>query len=208
DVDYDADFRIKKLLKDVGLSPPELYMDRYPHELSGGQRQRVCIARAIALEPKFIVADEPISSLDVTTRNQILNLMRGLKKGYQLTYLFISHDLTVIKAVSDRVAVMYLGKIVEISSAREIFERPLHPYTMALLSSILPPRPEPKQQGQTSETEPVLPSADTSSSIDNPFGCRFHTRCPYAFDKCRYAEPPLEEVNEGHFVACHLLNEN
>ncbi len=209
DVDYDADFRVKKLLKEVGLSPPELYMDRYPHELGGGQRQRVCIARAIALEPKFIVADEPVSSLDVTTRSQILNLMRELKKDHQLTYLFISHDLTVVKAVSNRVAVMYLGKIVEISNVQEIFERPFHPYTIALLSSILPPIPEKKQQlRQTNETEQVLLDTDVPYSIDIPSGCRFHTRCPYSYDKCRYAEPQLKEVNEGHFVACHLLEEN
>jgi oligopeptide/dipeptide ABC transporter ATP-binding protein len=184
------------------------YICRYYFNNSVTFSSGVCIARAIALEPKFIVADEPISSLDKTTRNQILNLMRGLKKGYQLTYLFTSHDLTVIKAVSDRVAVMYLGKIVEISSV-QIFERPPHPYTIVLLSSILPPRPEPKQQPrQTSETESVLPNTYISSSIDIPFGCRFHTSYPYAFDKCRYAEPQLEEINGGHFVACHLLEEN
>ncbi|MGH9983283.1 MAG: ABC transporter ATP-binding protein [Nitrososphaeraceae archaeon] len=195
-----------ELLKEVGLSPPELYLDRYPHELSGGQRQRICIAHAIALRPKFIVADEPVSSLDIATRNQILNLMIKLKEVYELTYLFIGHDLSVIKSISDRVAVMYLGKIVEISTARDIFERPLHPYTIILLSSILTPKPQ-QQQEQQQQITAVVRSAEIPSSIEVPSGCRFHTRCPYVLDKCRYIEPQLKEVNEGHLVACHLIEE-
>lgn len=201
----EADVKAKELLIDVGLSPPELYMDRYPHELSGGQRQRISVARAIALEPKLIIADEPVSALDVATRSQILDLLIKLKKEHSLTYLFISHDLSVVRAVSDRVAVMYLGKIVEISRVQELFERPLHPYTMALLSSILPPDP---QKSISEDKKLNLGIHSVTSDSDAIPGCKFNPRCPYVIDKCRVEEPHLEEMSEGHFVACYQVGQN
>ncbi|MFQ5998687.1 MAG: ABC transporter ATP-binding protein [Candidatus Bathyarchaeia archaeon] len=194
--------KVEELLEQVGISPPQLYMDRYPHEFSGGQRQRIAIARAIALKPKLLVADEPVSALDVSVRSQVLNLMKKLQKELGLTYLFISHDLTVIRAISDRVAVMYLGKVVEESTVRDLFERPLHPYTIALLSSIPPPDPE-----QARKIERNIPNSDIPSPMNLPSGCRFHTRCHYAVEKCHAIEPPLEEVRNGHLVACHLTAE-
>ena len=184
-----------KVLVDVGLS--EQYYYRYPHEFSGGQRQRVSIARALCTKPKLIVCDEAVSALDVSVQSQILNLLQRLKKEHQLTYLFISHDLSVVKHVSDRVAVMYLGKMVELADKREIFDNPLHPYTKALLSAIPSTNEEKKR-------ERVILKGDVPSPINVPSGCRFHTRCPIATDKCKSEEPTFNEVSENHFVACHF----
>ncbi|MEO2077301.1 MAG: dipeptide ABC transporter ATP-binding protein [Bacillus sp. (in: firmicutes)] len=183
-----------KLLVEVGLN--EQYYHRFPHEFSGGQRQRVSIARALCTNPKLIVCDEAVSALDVSVQSQILNLLQRLKKEHQLTYLFISHDLSVVKHVSDRVAVMYLGKMVELADKKELYDNPLHPYTRALLSAI-PSTSEEKKR------ERVILTGDVPSPINVPSGCRFHTRCPLATDKCRVEEPEFNEVSENHFVACH-----
>jgi oligopeptide/dipeptide ABC transporter ATP-binding protein len=182
------------LLVEVGLS--EQYYHRFPHEFSGGQRQRVSIARALCLKPKLIVCDEAVSALDVSVQSQILNLLQRLKKEHQLTYLFISHDLSVVKHVSDRVAVMYLGKMVELADKKELYDNPLHPYTKALLSAI----PSTKQD---KKRERVVLTGDVPSPINVPTGCRFHTRCPIATDKCKAQEPEFREVSDNHFVACH-----
>jgi oligopeptide/dipeptide ABC transporter ATP-binding protein len=183
------------LLVEVGLS--EQYYHRFPHEFSGGQRQRVSIARALSTKPKLIVCDEAVSALDVSVQSQILNLLQRLKKEHQLTYLFISHDLSVVKHVSDRVAVMYLGKMMELADKKELFDNPLHPYTKALLSAIPSTKEEKKR-------ERVILKGDVPSPINVPSGCRFHTRCPIATDKCRSEEPVFKEVSENHFVACHF----
>ncbi|WP_051317129.1 ABC transporter ATP-binding protein [Ectobacillus panaciterrae] len=186
--------RMLELLQHVGL-PPEA-LDRYPHEFSGGQRQRIGIARALAVEPKLVICDEAVSALDVSIQAQILNLLKKLQKQFKLTYLFISHDLSVVRHISDRVLVMYLGKIVEISDKNAIFNNPKHPYTQALLSSIPVPDPAYKK-------ERILLKGDVPSPLHPPSGCRFHTRCPLATDTCRNQEPPLLEQGQQHFVSCH-----
>ena len=193
------DKRVQELLKIVGLNP--YFNNRYPHEFSGGQRQRIGIARAIALQPKLIVADEPISALDVSIQAQIINLMEDLQKEFQLTYLFIAHDLSVVRHISDRVMVMYLGKIVEIADSVEIYRNPRHPYTKALLSSI--PIPDPEIQ---SKRRIVSLSGEIPSPVNPPSGCRFHTRCPIAQVPgiCADVEPPLELKARNHTAACHF----
>ncbi|MBT2639650.1 MULTISPECIES: dipeptide ABC transporter ATP-binding protein [unclassified Bacillus (in: firmicutes)] len=182
------------LLVEVGLSEQHYY--RFPHEFSGGQRQRVSIARALCTNPKLIVCDEAVSALDVSVQSQILNLLQRLKKEHQLTYLFISHDLSVVKHVSDRVAVMYLGKMVELADKKDLYDNPLHPYTKALLSAIPSTKEEKKR-------ERVILKGDVPSPINVPSGCRFHTRCPLATDRCRAEEPAFREVSENHFASCH-----
>jgi oligopeptide/dipeptide ABC transporter ATP-binding protein len=185
--------RVAELLEVVGLSPD--YASRYPHEFSGGQRQRIGIARALTLNPKFIICDEAVSALDVSIQAQILNLLSDLQQQFNLTYLFIAHDLAVVKHITDRVAVMYLGEIVEEADTEEIFTRPLHPYTQALLASI--PVPVPKARRAPRRLE-----GDAPTPADPPTGCRFHTRCPLAIDDCKRARPPLVEITPGHRVAC------
>jgi oligopeptide/dipeptide ABC transporter ATP-binding protein len=184
-----------QLLRLVGLDPSD--GSRYPHEFSGGQRQRIGIARALALSPRFIVADEPVSSLDVSIQAQIMNLLMDLQEKLNLSFLFIAHDLRVVEHASDRVAVMYLGKIVEMSRTGELFNQPAHPYTQALLASIPEPVPEKKP--------PQVLEGDQPSPLDPPPGCRFHTRCPLAVERCRVDEPPLGDVGGGHLAACHLV---
>ena len=185
-----------KLLDDVGLNKDVL--DRYPHEFSGGQRQRIAIARALAVRPKFIVCDEPVSALDVSVQAQIINLFLKLKEEYNLTYLFISHDLRVVRYISDRVAVMYLGKIVEIASSEQLYKNPLHPYTKLLLSSI-------PNIGKKRNIKREIIKGDLPSPINIPIGCRFHTRCPIAEERCISSEPELRNINKLHNVACHLV---
>ena len=195
-VDDPEEFVIK-LLYEVGLNETHLY--RYPHEFSGGQRQRIAIARTLALRPKFMVLDEPTSALDVSVQAQILNLLKDLQRRYNLTYLFISHNLGVVKYMSNRIAVMYLGKIVELAPARELFDNPMHPYTKALFSSIPIPDPELARR-----RERIKVTGEPPSPINPPKGCRFHPRCPYATDKCRQKEPKFKEVSKDHWVACWL----
>ena len=187
--------RTRAMLERVGLTPWSNFYDRYPHQLSGGQRQRVVIARALVLNPKFVVADEPIAMVDVSVRAQILELMLELKKEFDLTYLFITHDLAMANYVCRSIAIMYLGKIVETGPKEEVFERPLHPYTLALLSSI--PVPDPK-----AKLERMIPKGEIPSPINPPKGCRFHPRCPYAQKICSEREPQLEEIKPNHRAAC------
>lgn len=188
---------ISMLLDLVGLDRGVL--SRYPHEFSGGQRQRIGIARALVLEPEFIVADEPVSALDISIQAQILNLLKKLKKEFRLTYLFISHDLSVIRHVCDRVAVMYLGEIVEIAPVEELFRNPKHPYTKALLSSV--PLPEPDRD----LSKRIILKGDLPSPVNLPSGCKFHTRCPHTMEVCKRIPPDVTEICENHLVSCHLL---
>ncbi|MBK8021914.1 MAG: ATP-binding cassette domain-containing protein [Chloroflexi bacterium] len=190
--------RVAEALKMVGLRPE--YMSRYPHAFSGGQRQRVGIARALVTRPKFIVADEPVSALDVSVQAQILNLLRDLQDQLDLTYLFIAHDLSVIRHISDRVAVMYVGKLVESASRTELFSNPLHPYTEALMSAV--PKPNPKLK-----THRILSPGEVADPANPPSGCYFHPRCSYVRDICKTTAPELQEVRTDHFVACHRANE-
>jgi oligopeptide/dipeptide ABC transporter ATP-binding protein len=188
--------RVAELLRVVGLDPD--FTNRYPHQFSGGQRQRIGIARALALNPDFIVADEPVSALDVSVQAQVVNLLQDLQEQFGLTYLFISHGLAVVKHISSRVGVMYLGKLVELAPAEAIYERPLHPYTQALLAAIPIPDPDAKKP------EVKRLGGDVPNPIAPPPGCRFHTRCPQAMARCRTEEPAFREVAPGHFVACFL----
>jgi oligopeptide transport system ATP-binding protein len=190
---------IMELLETVGLSPAGLYIDRNPHEFSGGQRQRIGIARALALKPRFVVADEPVSALDLSVRAQILKLMQTLQRDFQLTYLFITHDLAVVRNVCSRVAVMYLGRLVEVAPTPELFTHRMHPYTQALCSAT--PLPNPRL---TRTRERIVLAGDIPSPVSPPPGCRFHTRCPQRIERCDRDEPPLVERGAGHAVACHL----
>lgn len=192
-----ADY-IDGIMEDCGLQP--FHKNRYPHEFSGGQRQRICIARALALKPDFVVCDEPVSALDVSVQAQIINLLKKLQREHGLTYLFISHDLSVVEHITDTVGVMYLGKMMEYAATDALFDEPLHPYTKALFSAI--PVPDPDHQGKRIILEGSLPSP-----ADPPKGCRFHTRCPHAMDICTEDEPAWREVKPGHFCACHLYRE-
>ncbi len=187
---------VRELLRTVGLR--ESALSRYPHEFSGGQRQRIAIARALALRPKFVVCDEPVSALDVSVQAQIINLFIELQKKLKLTYLFISHDLRVVRHISDRVAVMYLGKIVELAESKELYNNPLHPYTRVLISSV--PIADPSKK-----TPRVVLKGDMPSPLNPPGGCSFHPRCPVAVDKCKIHEPALRDSGGGHYVSCHLI---
>jgi oligopeptide/dipeptide ABC transporter ATP-binding protein len=187
--------RVANLLEIVGLRSDDRF--RYPHEFSGGQRQRICIARALALNPKLIVADEAVSALDVSIQSQILNLMVELRRKYNLSYLFISHNLAVVRHISDRVGVMYLGNMVELGDKTHIYQNPLHPYTVTLLSSALEPK-------RTNRRERIILTGDVPSPSHPPSGCPFHTRCPKVMDACKSERPSLREIGTGHFVACHL----
>ena len=187
--------RVKEIMELVGM--PENMMNRYPHEFSGGQRQRIVIARALVLNPEFVVCDEPVSALDVSVRAQVLNLIQELKKKKHLTYMFISHDLSVVKYISDRIAVMYLGRIVEIAEKNELYNNPQHPYTKALLSAIPIPDVDNKMKRE-------ILTGDVPSPLNPPSGCYFHTRCKYATERCKTECPVLHDVGNGHMVACHL----
>ncbi|MEH7013507.1 oligopeptide/dipeptide ABC transporter ATP-binding protein [Neobacillus niacini] len=193
--------RVYQLLEDVGLN--RNHADRYPHEFSGGQRQRIGIARALALDPEFIIADEPISALDVSVQAQVVNLLKRLQKEKGLTYLFIAHDLSMVKQISDRIGVMYLGHLVELTESSELYKKPMHPYTQALLSAI--PIPDPDIEDRR---ERIILKGELPSPINPPSGCVFCTRCPMAMEVCSIEKPTWQEVEASHFVACHLYDKN
>ena len=191
---------ITKIMRACGLQP--YHKDRYPHEFSGGQRQRICIARALALNPDFIVCDEPVSALDVSIQAQVINMFDELQDALGLTYLFIAHDLLVVRHISDRIAVMYLGKMVELADAEEIYDHPLHPYTKSLMSAVPVPDPKIARANQR-----IVLSGDIPSPLNAPSGCPFRTRCAYAEACCAESMPPFEEISSGHFIACHRAKE-
>ncbi|MDQ0185492.1 ABC transporter ATP-binding protein [Cytobacillus kochii] len=193
--------RVYQLLEDVGLNRD--HANRYPHEFSGGQRQRIGIARALSLDPEFIIADEPISALDVSVQAQVVNLLKDLQKKKGLTYLFIAHDLSMVKHISDRIGVMYLGHLVELTSSENLYQKPLHPYTQALLSAI--PIPDPDIEDRR---ERIILKGELPSPVNPPSGCVFRTRCPHAMEVCATQAPVWQEVDDKHFVACHLYNED
>jgi peptide/nickel transport system ATP-binding protein len=190
--------KVASLLRQVGLRPE--YMTRFPHAFSGGERQRISIARALSLNPRLIIADEPVSALDVSVQAQILNLMVSLQNEYNLTYLFVAHDLSVVRHICDRVAVMYVGKLAEMTSTRSLYETPKHPYTEALMAAV--PKPDPRLR-----SERMLLQGDVANPANPPPGCYFHPRCPYAVDVCKKVTPELEEIEKDHFVACHRAQE-
>ena len=189
---------VLKIMEQCGLR--DYYYERYPHEFSGGQRQRICIARALAVNPQLVVCDEPVSALDVSIQAQIINLLKKIQIERKLTYLFISHDLSVVKYISDKIGVMYLGSMVEFGEKDKIFDNPLHPYTVALFSAV--PNPNPDEKGNR-----ILLKGDIPSPANPPKGCKFHTRCPKAMEICKHVAPKYREIEEGHFVACHCYNE-
>lgn len=192
-----SDYRdyVVDIMRKCGLQ--DFYFDRYPHEFSGGQRQRICIARALAVKPKFVVCDEPVSALDVSIQAQVINLLKELQRDMNLTYLFISHDLSVVQHISDRVGVMYLGNFVELGNKKDIFDNPMHPYTLALLSAV--PVPDPHYKGNR-----IILHGDIPSPANHPKGCKFHTRCSRCMDVCKHVEPKFKDYGNGHFCACHL----
>ena len=190
---------VRKVMARCGLQPH--HYDRYPHEFSGGQRQRICIARALAVKPKLVICDEPVSALDVSIQAQIINLLKKLQREEGMSYMFISHDLSVVKYISDDIAVMYLGNIVEMGSTKEICTNALHPYTQALFSAVPVANPHKK-------SDPVALEGELPSTANPPKGCKFHTRCKYCMDKCREVAPEIRDVGNGHYVACHLNAED